>query len=131
MPSQDLVRNLMTPQVATCQRDTPIPEVARQMRDLDVSALVVVDENGYMEGLISRTDLVTLRAHEEYWNGLRAEHVMIKNVVCVTPDTPLSDALAIILARKIHRLIVVEDCNAPAKPLGVFSITDVVRDMAE
>lgn len=131
MANQELVRDLMSSRVATCQRDTPIPQVARQMRDLDVSALVVIDENGLLEGIISRTDLVTLRAHEEYWQGLRAEHVMISNVVCVTPDTPLADAMAVLLARKIHRLVVVEDAAQRSKPLGIFSITDVVRDMAE
>lgn len=131
MTKQELVRDLMSARVATCQRDTPIPQVARQMRDLDVSALIVVDADGLMEGIISRTDLVTLRAHDEYWHGLRAEHVMVSNVVCVTPDTPLADALALLLAKKIHRLVVVEDCNQHGKPLGIFSITDVVRDMAE
>lgn len=131
MAKQELVRDLMSPHVATCLRDTPIPQVARQMRDLDVSALVVVDENGLLEGIISRTDLVTLRAHEEYWQGLRAEHVMIANVVCVTPDTPLADAMALLLAKKIHRLVVVEDNTKRSKPLGIISITDVVRDMAE
>jgi signal-transduction protein with cAMP-binding, CBS, and nucleotidyltransferase domain len=127
----DLVRDLMSPRVAMCKRETLIPQVARQMRDQDVSALVVVDENGFMEGIISRTDLVTLRAHEEYWQGLRAEHVMVSSVVCVTPDTPITDALAVLLARKIHRLVVVEDCNTRSHPVGIFSITDVVRDMAE
>jgi len=131
MVSEPLVRDLMSTQVATCKRDTPIPQVARQMRDRDVSALIVVDDQGFMEGLISRTDLVTLRAHDEYWHGLRAEHVMIRNVVCVTPDTPLNDALAMLLARKIHRVVVVETCGEPSKPLGILSITDVVRDMAE
>ncbi len=131
MTQEPLVRDLMSRQVFTCQRDTPIPEVARRMRDYNVSALVVVDNQGIMEGLISRTDLVTLRAHDEYWHGLTAEHVMVKNVICATPDTPLRDALGLLLARKIHRLIVVEDCGQPSKPLGVLSLTDIVRDMAE
>lgn len=131
MASQALVRDLMSPHVATCTRDTPIPQVARQMSDLDVSALVVVDENGLLEGILSRTDLATLRAHEEYWQGLRAEHVMVSSVVCVSPDTPVTEALALLLARKIHRLVVVENPATRSKPVGIFSITDVVRDMAE
>ena len=131
MAVDPLVRDLMNHSVASCKRETPIPQVARHMRDQDVSAVVVVDAEGYMEGLISQTDLATLRAHDEYWQGLRAEHVMIKSVICVTPETPLSDALALILARKIHRVIVVEDCNKRSKPLGVLSLDDVVRNMAE
>jgi signal-transduction protein with cAMP-binding, CBS, and nucleotidyltransferase domain len=101
------------------------------MRNMDVSALIVVDDHGKMLGLVSRTDLVTLRAHDEYWQGLHAEHVMVKNIVCVTPDTPLHEALEVLLARKIHRVVVVDDCNALTKPLGILSITDIVRDMAE
>jgi signal-transduction protein with cAMP-binding, CBS, and nucleotidyltransferase domain len=131
MDKLTLVRDLMTSPVATCKRDTPIPQVARQMRDLDVSALIEVDDAGWMEGLISRTDLATLRAHEEYWHGLRAEHVMIQNVVWVAPTTPLSEAIELMLARKIHRVVVVENLQGHLKPIGILSLTDVVRDMAE
>lgn len=131
MNTRSLVRDLMTSPVATCKRDTPIPQVARQMRDLDVSALIVVDDAGMMEGLISRTDLATLRAHEEYWHGLRAEHVMIQNVVWVPPDSPLSTAIELMLTHKIHRVVVAEDLHGRLKPIGILSLTDVVRDMAE
>ena len=130
MPNEPLVRDLMRPNVIGCARDTPIPEVARRMTELDISALAVIDGAGYLEGLISRTDLVTLRAHEEYWHGLRAEHVMVKNVLAVTPDTLLTDALKILLTHKVHRLFVVERIGERLKPVGVLSITDIVRDMA-
>ncbi len=130
MPNEPLVRDLMRPNVIGCARDTPIPEVARRMTELDISALAVIDSEGYLEGLISRTDLVTLRAHEEYWHGLRAEHVMVKNVLAVTPDTLLTDALKILLTHKVHRLFVVERIGERLKPVGVLSITDIVRDMA-
>jgi len=111
-------------------RDTLIPEIARRMTELDISALAVVDSEGYLAGVISRTDLVTLRAHEEYWHGLRAEHVMVKDVLCVTPDTLLVDALKLLLTRKVHRLFVVDHIGQHSKLVGVLSITDVVRDMA-
>ena len=130
MPNEPLVRDLMRPNVIGCARDTPIPEVVRRMTELDISALAVIDGAGYLEGLISRTDLVTLRAHEEYWHGLRAEHVMVKNVLAVTPDTLLTDALKILLTHKVHRLFVVERIGERLKPVGVLSITDIVRDMA-
>lgn len=131
MAAELRVSDLMTKPVAACKRDTPIPQVARQMRDLDISALVVVDDEGFIEGLISQTDLATLRAHDEYWQVLRAEHVMVKKVICVTPEMPLHQALALLLARKIHRVVVVADCEQRSKPLGILSITDIVRDMAE
>jgi CBS domain-containing protein len=131
MSSEPKVRDLMHSNVLTCTRDTPIPQVARRMTEQDVSALAVVDGEGYLEGLISRTDLVTLRAHDEFWHGLRAEHVMVRDVLCVTPDTLLTEALKVLLTRKVHRLFVVEYVGERAKPVGVLSITDIVRDMAD
>ncbi len=130
MAKEPIVRDLMHPNVVTCTRDTLIPEIARRMTELDISALAVVDNEGYLAGVISRTDLVTLRTHEEYWHGLRAEHVMVKNVLCVTPDTLLVDALKLLLIHKVHRLFVVDNIDQRSKPVGVLSITDVVRDMA-
>ena len=56
---------------------------------------------------------------------------MVKEVLCVTPDTLLTDALKLLLTRKVHRLFVVEHIGERAKPVGVLSITDIVRDMAE
>ena len=55
MSNEPLVRDLMHPTVVSCTRDTAIPEVARRMTELDISALAVVDGEGYLEGLISRT----------------------------------------------------------------------------
>ncbi len=130
MVKEPMVRDLMHSNVFTCARDTPIPEIARRMTQLDISALAVVDDEGYLAGVISRTDLVTLRAHDEYWHGLRAEHVMVKEVLCATPDTPLADALKLLLTRRVHRLFVVDRLDERSKPVGVLSLTDVVRDMA-
>ncbi|WP_322512907.1 cyclic nucleotide-binding/CBS domain-containing protein, partial [Chloroflexus sp.] len=72
--------------VLTCRRETPIQDVARQMSEQDVSALVVVDDEGYMVGLVSRTDLVNARLYEQYWKhwrGLTAGHIMVTDVVSV------------------------------------------------
>jgi CBS domain-containing protein len=129
--AEPLVRDLMHAGIVSCAPETPMPEVARQMNANDVSALAVVNAEGNLVGVISRTDLVVLRAHEEFWHGLRAEHVMHQDVMCVTPDTPLNEALNMLIVRRIHRLFVVDECGEHAKPIGVLSMTDIVRDMAK
>lgn len=119
--------------VLTCQRETPIQDVARTMTENDVSALVVVNETGTMIGLISRTDLVNARLYEQYWKhwrGLTAGHIMITDVVWVRPEDSLQHASKLMMERRFHRVVVAEDGGDGVRPLGVLSITDLVRDIA-
>ncbi|NJP07870.1 MAG: CBS domain-containing protein [Chloroflexaceae bacterium] len=125
------VSDIMHKGVLTCQHDTPIQEVARRMTEEDVSALIVVDPNGDMQGLLSRTDLVNARLYEEnwkHWRGLSASDIMIKDVISVKMSDSLQHASKIMMDRKIHRVVVVDEGGK--KAIGVLSITDLVRDIA-
>jgi CBS domain-containing protein len=99
------------------------------MVENDVSALVVTDDQGYLAGVVTRTDLVTLRAFEDYWAEMTAEHAMVRQVVTISPQATLREACRLIAERKIHRLVVVEDEGDQLRPVGVLSQTDIVRDM--
>ncbi len=124
------VRDLMSTTIIQCTKETPIQEVAARMSQHDVSAVVVVDEDGYLAGIITRTDMVVLRAYDEYWQAMQARHVMMHNVITASPDTSVRQASQELTKRRIHRLIVVEDDDRGLRPVGVLSTTDIVRDMA-
>ena len=127
------VGEVMHPGVLTCLRETPIQDVARQMSEQDISALVVVNDEGLMIGLISRTDLVNARLYEQYWKhwrGLTAGHIMITDVVSVHTADTLQQASKLMMERHIHRVVVVEEADGGLRPIGVLSITDLVRDIA-
>lgn len=125
------VADVMHHGAVTCALDMPIPQVARLMTRQDISAMPVVDAEGFLVGIITRTDLVTLRAHDDYWREMLAEHVMMHEVHTVTPDETVAEASRRLSDRKIHRLIVVElDDARRAKPVGVIAQSDIVRDMA-
>jgi CBS domain-containing protein len=128
-----LVGEVMHPGVLTCRRETPIQDVARTMSEQDVSALVVIDEGGHMIGLISRTDLVNARLYEQYWKhwrGLTAGHIMVTDVVSVHVNDSMQEASRLMMERRIHRVVVVDDAGDGVKPIGIVSVTDVVRDIA-
>lgn len=125
------VRDLMHKGVITCQPETSIRDAARRMVDYDVSALVVVDESGHMIGLLSRTDLVKARIQDqEHWRELLVADLMIKDVVTVHTSDTLKHAGELMMAKRIHRVVVVEENGAHKNPVAILSITDVVRDMA-
>lgn len=128
-----LVGEVMHHGVLTCRRDTPIQDVARNMSEQDVSALVVVNDEGHMIGLISRTDLVNARLYEQYWKhwrGLTAGHIMVTDVVAVGRDDTMQHASKLMMERRIHRVVVVEPAGEGHRPVGVLSVTDLVRDIA-
>lgn len=125
------VGEVMHPGVITCPLGTSIPEVARLMTRHDISTIPVVDEGGYLAGIITRTDLVTLRAYEDYWREMKAENVMVSGIATITADKTVAEASKSMTDQKIHRLIVVDiDEQSHARPIGVISQTDIVRDMA-
>lgn len=125
------VAQVMHHGVVTCALDTPIPQVARLLTQQEVSALPVVDTEGFLVGILTRTDLVALRAYEDYWREMLAEHVMVHTVHTITPEETVAKASRRMTEHKIHRLIVVEMHGAErSKPIGVISQSDIVRDMA-
>lgn len=127
-----LVGDIMSTEITSCHPRTPMRRVAQRMRNADVSALPVMDDAGHLVGIISQTDLVTLRAYREEWEEMSAEHVMVRNVLTTSPDTNVKEASDVMISNKVHRLIVVEnDSDDKPRVVGVLSMTDVVEEMAE
>jgi CBS domain-containing protein len=56
---------------------------------------------------------------------------MTTDVVSVHADDTLQQAAELIMSRHIHRVVVIEDEAGGKKPVGILSITDVVRDLAD
>lgn len=132
--AERVVRDWMHVGVVTCQPDTPVGEVAEMMKAHDISALVVVDDAGYAVGVISRTDLLNapfVQPYLRHWRGMAARHLMSSPVVSVRAETPVEEAVELLQKRRIHRLVVTEPEGGRERPIGILSVTDLVRHMAE
>ncbi|MBU0490323.1 MAG: CBS domain-containing protein [Chloroflexi bacterium] len=120
------VKDIMHKGVITCKDVTPLTECVRVMADTDVHAIIVM-EGGKIDGIISHMDV--LRLYHQELEGKTAESIMTPSVVAVTPDTPVADAVRVMLEHDIHRLLVVEETLEGQQPVGVLSTTDVIREM--
>ncbi len=128
------VRDWMHPGVISCHPETPVAEVAATMDAKDISALVVVDDQGDAIGVISRTDLINARFVQPYmkhWTGLNAEHLMTKPVISVLPDTTINEAVQMLNEKHIHRLIVAEKASGHLRPMGILSVTDLAKHVSD
>jgi CBS domain-containing protein len=120
--------------VITCHPETPVAEVAATMEANDISALVVVNEQGAAVGVISRTDLINARFVQPYmkhWPGLNAEHLMTKPVISVLPGTTIHEAVQMLNEKHIHRLVVVEKASGHMQPVGILSVTDLAKHVSD
>ena len=127
--SHKLVRDVMHRGVITCWADEPVVDVARRLREYAINAIFVLDQSGRAEGVISQTDLA--RAYMEGgWERRTADEIMTPEVVTISGDIPLDVAVQIMLDKHIHRLLIVQGGLTPNRPVGVLSLSDVVREMA-
>jgi len=120
------VRDVMRRGVPTCQLDTPVAEIVRQMIDNKVDAMVVVDVDGEAVGMI--TELEVMRAYVEDIAELKAENVMRPQAQVVAPDTLVIEAVHIMRDRQVRHLVIKGEPSREV-PVGIISAMDIVRDM--
>ncbi|MCS6844966.1 MAG: CBS domain-containing protein [Caldilineales bacterium] len=117
--------------VVTCRRNEPLKNVVRRMADEDISALVVVEADGSLAGIITRSDVVRAGLTSDSWPEEPVEAYMTANVITVSPDARLAEVMRILLDRHIHRVVVVRQDGGRQVPVAVVSDSDLVCEMAD
>lgn len=96
-----------------------------------VSALGVVDQDGVLKGVISRTDILhaAVYTHGETFRvpDRPVEELMKSPAIEVGPEAAVSDAAKQMLKNRVHRVFVTRD----GKPQGVLSTRDLMRAVRE
>jgi CBS domain-containing protein len=114
----DKASAVMTSPAVTISADARVAEAVRLMLDRQVKRLPVVDKQGALIGMISRTDILAAIAAspeaEEEAPGLpaglnyRAGDLVIRDIPTVLPDTPLNEVLDKLVATPFRRVVVVD-----------------------
>ncbi|MCH8120540.1 MAG: CBS domain-containing protein [Planctomycetes bacterium] len=123
-----IIRDFMRRGVVTCGVGATAVEVARIMLDNDVSALVVVDERLNACGVISKTDLIGYYGRD--LSLITAEDIMTSEILTVSPDTLVHEAVQLMLEHRVHQLVIVTKGGAHRRPVAIFTTGDAVALMA-
>jgi CBS domain-containing protein len=101
---------------------TPLVEVAKKMRDLDIGC-VPIGKNDRLIGMVTDRD-ITCRAVAKGGDcsKLMAQDVMSKEIVYCRDTENLEDAIRIMEDKKIRRLPVINDKK---RLVGILSLGDV------
>lgn len=103
--------------------DTPIKQIARIMKDKDIGA-VPVGENERLVGIVTDRDLAlrTLADGARDPATLTANDVMTKGVIHCRADQSVEDAIRLMEAKKVRRLPVIDQKR---HLVGMLSLGDV------
>jgi CBS domain-containing protein len=117
--------------VFSCKIGTPIGEAAKCMVQEDVSAVVVVDGEGCLAGIITRTDLLRALLASDDWEAHTIDEFMVVDVITVDPQARLSQVAELLLQKHIHRVVVVREDGGKRSPISVVSAGDLVYHMVK
>jgi CBS domain-containing protein len=99
-------------------------EVAQVISSRRIGAVLVLDGNGGVAGIVSERDVVkALAVHASKATELLAEDLMTRNVTTTTSQTTVDDAMEIMDAEYFRHLPVVNNGRLE----GIISIRDLVK----
>ena len=140
--------DVMTRDLLSVRPGATVAEAIRTMLDNKISGLPVIDEAGRLVGILTEGDLLRRgetgterqrarwleilmgpgRLAGEYvrTHGRRVEGIMTRDLVSVTPDTPLREVVELMERRRIKRVPVLDG----DLPVGILSRADLLRALA-
>jgi CBS domain-containing protein len=137
-----IVRDVMTIRVVAVKKDATFKDMAARLKRYRVSAFPVVDDDGFVIGVVSEADLLAkealvaadalrsgpiggLRRRKERSRagGLTAADLMTAPPVTISAEQPVSAAAQLMYSRKVKRLPVVD---ASQRLVGIVSRADVL-----
>jgi CBS domain-containing protein len=112
------VRDVMTPKPVTLAASSTLVDAALAMRDFDVEAVVVLDNN-QIYGIATDRDIVIRGiANGNYPATTTLAEVCSRDLVTVAPSDSIDDVICLMRDKAIRRVPVVEN----GRPVGIVSI---------
>ena len=117
------VKDAMHKGVDWVSPDTPVSELAKLMRDHDVGA-IPIGENDRLVGMVTDRDIVCKGLTQDNFDASRAtaSEVMTTDIHCCREDEDLTKAVQHMEALKIRRLPVI---NQSKRMIGMLSLGDI------
>ena len=129
------IRYHMTPSPITVTPETTVAEAIDILQQYNIRHLLVVDQQGGLQGILSDRDLRSARPSsvarskerqnvEEQVNSTPVSILMTRDCLSLNPNATLDDALLLFQSRKIGALPVI---NEEEKVIGVFTTADLMN----
>ncbi|HET6282316.1 MAG TPA: CBS domain-containing protein [Polyangia bacterium] len=122
------VRDVMTRDVLTLPASLSVQEAAWALMHRGISGAPVRDSHGHLIGVISERDLINPERGALDDPMMAIEDIMTPALLSVDRDDPAVDAVEIMIAHHIHRVVVVD---AAGDLVGIITPMDFLRHLAK
>jgi CBS domain-containing protein len=127
-PKRETVADVMSDAMLVCRGKTPILSAARTLAQAGWRSVLVVDAKGKHLGVVSGKDL--MRFIEDGVDESLTVRDVMHRAYTINIKASLREAADLMIKEHHHRLIVIDEANPDAFPLGVISSFDIVAQMA-
>jgi CBS domain-containing protein len=142
------VKEIMTKDVVSVNRNSTIDEIAQTLIDNNVSGLPVLSDGGYLVGVVTEGDLlrremsprlpefINILGAVIYYHGVErynedfkkilaqtASDIMTEDLITVKEETDISEVARLMLNNNIKQIPVVDG----SKLIGIVSRADIVK----
>jgi CBS domain-containing protein len=119
------ILRLKPPGVYSITPDVPVIDALKLLADKDVGAVLVMD-GGRLAGIVSERDYARKVALKGKSAGSTlVNEIMTREVVCVTPEQSNEECMALMTAKRLRHLPVIDKDRV----VGLLSIGDLVKDV--
>lgn len=116
------VAQLMSTDLQTVSPDTLVEEAADLMLAEDIGSVMVVDDAGGLEGIVTTTDFVAIVANQKPKDQTPVSTYMTGDVVTAAAGDSIREAADRMITYGIHHLPVVDDDGSV---IGIVTTTDL------
>jgi CBS domain-containing protein len=130
------IMDIMRKKLETIQGTASVQQAAKKMKDRNVSSLLIVDENGRPQGIVSERDLVTKVCYNDRSaSAVTNQEIMSSPLITIKSRSSPSEAADMMLQHNVRHLLVVNDrgndnnnnTSNLNKPIGIITPLDFTR----
>ena len=122
------VGRLMSSPVETVTADTSVQEAATRLIECDIGSVVVVDDEGHLEGILTSTDFVGIVSAGKTAADTAVETYMSTDVVTATANDSVHDVAEAMVEQGFHHVPVVDETEGV---IGMITTTDLTKYLSE
>ena len=120
------ISDILRKKLESVEDTTSIQEVAKKMKDRDVSSLVVIDMNGTPLGIITERDIITkVCINDGPTNTVISKDIMSTPIITIKGSSSTSTAAEMMIRNDVRHLLVIDD---ESKPIGIITPLDLTRN---
>lgn len=116
------VSDAMVVELIGTHKDATLRECSKLMVDNKIGSLLILDGKKLI-GIISETDFMRFIVEGLDFNSVKVKEVMTKNVITISPNKDIVDAMRLMKQYEIKHLPVVQR----GEVVGILTIKDVLR----